>query len=174
MAGSPLSRVRDHKPAVPPHEDSKRGRKPKGDRALTPAERQRQHRINEKVQQVLTEHHDYKGRLHDETSGGYTSAKIAKVVAARDRKELYGGERAVPKGAGPESYDKIDSTADSADSPKEQRYLRRIIRFPHNWALDQADKERLIDELAENIRSEERRVGSDPDFTSQLCGPGVS
>jgi hypothetical protein len=66
----------------------KRGRRPNGSRAMTSAERQKDCRLQKKIQQIWEEHHDHKGRLHDETSGGNSMSKITRIVAATDRKEL--------------------------------------------------------------------------------------
>jgi hypothetical protein len=182
IAGSPLSRVTEAakvaESAVTSHDDlistsPKRGRKPKGDRAMTLAERQKDCRLQRKSQQVIEAHHDYKGRLHDETSGGNSMQKIDRIIAARDRKELYGGQKPV-RGAGPDVFDKTDPTVDLADVPTAKKYPRRIIRFPHNWGLDGSDKERVIDELASDLfEGEEASSDSDSTLTCKLCGTVV-
>jgi hypothetical protein len=62
---------------------------------MTSAERQKDCRLQKKIQQIWEEHHDHKGRLHDETSGGNSMSKITRIVAATDRNELLGGQKPV-------------------------------------------------------------------------------
>jgi hypothetical protein len=47
----------------------------------------------------LARHHDTKGRLHGESSGGYDLNKIAQIVAAIQRDS--NGRRVRPRGSGP-------------------------------------------------------------------------
>jgi hypothetical protein len=150
MAGSPLARSIEAVDVAESRTSPKRGRRPNGTRAMTSAERQKDCRLRKKIHQIMEEHHDYKRRLHDETSGGNSMSKITQIVAARDRKELYGGQKPV-RGAAPDVFDKADPSLDLADASTETRYPRRVVRFAHNWELNESHKERLIDELARDV-----------------------
>lgn len=94
----------------------KRGRPPKGDRAMTDAERKREQRRSDSIADVLAIP-DSRGRLHNERSGEadrrFGMSEMERIVAAQDRDEngsrCTGGE-----GAGPTEMEQ-DTSADKAD-----------------------------------------------------------
>ncbi len=115
LAGSPLSGITPADvPLVEPTKP-KSGRPPKGDRAMTDAERKREQRRGDSIAEVLAIP-DSRGRLHNERSGEadrrFGMSEMERIVAAQDRDE--NGGPAKPDGAGPTEMER-DSTADKAD-----------------------------------------------------------
>jgi hypothetical protein len=115
----------------------KRGRPLQGDKAKSPAERQRDKRNRDGIARVFEENKDDKGRLHNERSGEaprkHGASEMERIVAAQDRDE--NGKRITPTGRGP-TFDEQDG---SVFVTRKQLESNREIRPPavpskEDWA----------------------------------------
>jgi hypothetical protein len=137
-AGEPVSEPMPEVAAL--DRPKRRGRPPKGDKAMTAAERKATQRAKEKmdkqVQEIQEEHHDNAGRLHGERSGEkdrkYGQSEIETIINQRTINENNNHGRRVNKNSNEAALDD-DAGSDGKStfdrrraSPREQRYFEKI------------------------------------------------
>lgn len=105
LAGAPI--------CAPIPVPKKRGRPPKGDRAMTAAERKANQRMMDRVEEIQNEHHDNKGRLTGERSGEaprkFGESEPERIIGQQDIQESIGGKRISPA-SNPDESDYVKPT----------------------------------------------------------------
>ena len=119
--------------------------------------------------------HDYKGRLHSETSGGYNSVKIDTVVAASER-DAQGGRPRI--GRGGDRYER-DPSHESASIPfcgetaaelrEQEGTFSKRHPFSEKWRLTWQEKEWIIRDLTREL-FEGEECSLTPDYDPETGG----
>jgi len=112
---------------------------------------------------------DGHGRLHGETL--YAPQKVEEIVAAKERDQELGGKKKRGRSLGTIKGEKIvDSSKIKTVTNEDTGEPRmRRLRFPKNWTLTDQEKEKLVDELADELFF--RFTSLSPDvLVCRLCG----
>jgi hypothetical protein len=163
LAGSPLAQI------APEPLKNKVGRPRK---YATAANKQAEYRRRVALEDELKRTNGQingQGRLHGETL--YAPQKVERIIAAKERDEELGGKKKKGRSLGTIKGERIvDSSKITTVSAGDTGELRmRRLRFPKNWTLTDQEKEKLIDQLADELFF--RFTCLSPDvFVCGLCG----
>jgi hypothetical protein len=132
-------------------------------------------KILKKALSILQEHHDRKGEIHSEISGGNDATKISTIQTNSGFICSHTGEptrskyqkSTKPSGHGPDKEEPDPWTPREKQTKETDSTFMRRIRFPRRREISQYRKERIVEELTRQFL---QSIPHSLEFYCECCG----